>query len=271
MDQPILCQDIHHIYKHPLSILIHLKFQDKDGCSRNGSRELLFRLRLKDGRNIEGLLKYSTMDSRGVPIRLRNNGLSCVESDDESIILGFRHLNLNIKSQFPIVEEEREAMTHLLTTYPDLKRGHKISNILDDPILGTRRVNSVCGHVIGVCSHRDPMNFTSSNHSQLLSSLTQFQYLRSLRFRISRNWENQEQFYEELGDQLGSKLVHLGINASSKIQSLEILSNQMFKFSTLKKLILVINSEEFNPSLEILSHLIIYLLIRWYFHVNSIG
>jgi len=44
MDQPISCQDICHIYKHPLSILIHLKFQDKDGCSRNGSRELLFEI-----------------------------------------------------------------------------------------------------------------------------------------------------------------------------------------------------------------------------------
>ena len=42
MDQSISCQDINYIYKHPLSILIHLKFQDKDGCSKNGSREFFY-------------------------------------------------------------------------------------------------------------------------------------------------------------------------------------------------------------------------------------
>ena len=41
MDQSIICQNIYSIYHHPLSILIHLKFQDKDGCSKNGSREFL--------------------------------------------------------------------------------------------------------------------------------------------------------------------------------------------------------------------------------------
>jgi len=49
MDQPISCQDIYCIYKHPLSILIHLKFQDKDGCSKNGSRELMFELEVRPG------------------------------------------------------------------------------------------------------------------------------------------------------------------------------------------------------------------------------
>jgi len=70
-----------------------------------------------------------------------------------------------------------------------------------------------------------------------------------LSFGISDNWKHQEQFYEELGDQLGSKLVHLEIIASRYIQTLEFLSDQMFKFSALKKLKLVINSPDFNPSL----------------------
>jgi len=106
MDQSILCQDVYHIYKHPLSILIHLKFQDKDGCSKNGSRELLFNLRLK-GDNIEDLLNSTIMDLRGIPIYLGLNTLSCFESDDERVILGFKQLNVNIKSQFPIVQEEK--------------------------------------------------------------------------------------------------------------------------------------------------------------------
>jgi len=245
MDQPISCQDIYNIYKHPLSIIIHLKFQDKDGCSKNGSRELLFNLRLKNGRNIDRFLRSSILDSRRVPIYLGNDLLSCFESYDERIILGFKRLNLNINSQFPIVQEEREAMTYLLTTYRDLKSGHKISTILDNPTLGTHRINSVCGHVIGIYF---PLDFTPSNHSQLLSSLTQFQHLRSLKFSISNRWENQEQLYEELGDQMGSKLVHLDIISSYNIQTLEFLSNQMFKFSALKTLMLVINSRDFNPS-----------------------
>jgi len=210
MDQPISCQEIYYIYKHPLSILIHLKFQDKDGCSKNGSRELLFSLKLENGGNIEDLLNFSTMDSRGVPIDLGYDRLSC-ERNDERIILGFKQLHLNIHSQFPIVQEEREAMTYLLDEFPDLRDNHEISDILDNPTLGNQAINSVCGHVIGIYSplYSCPINFTSSNHSQLLSSLTQFQHLRTLKFGILENWENQEQFYGELGDQLGPKLVHL--------------------------------------------------------------
>jgi len=252
MDQSIICQDICYIYKHPLSILIHLKFQDKDGCSKNGSRELLFNLKLKYGGYIGGLLNSSTKDLRGIPIDLGVRRVYCIESDDERIILGFKQLKLNIQSQFPIVQEEREAMTYVLNEFSDISVDsyHKISDILDDPTLWSETISSVRGHVIGIApdSLSYMTRFTSSNHSQLLSSLTQFQHLRSLKFRISGNWENQEQCYEELGDKLGSKLVHLGIRANNDIQSLDLLSNQMFKFSTLKKLKLNIDSRDFNPS-----------------------
>jgi len=253
MAQPISCQDIYHIYKHPLSILIHLKYQDKDGCSNNGSRELLFSLKLEDGINIKDMIKYSMMDSREVPIDISYSIVSCFNNDDEEIILGFKQLNLNINSQFPIVQEEREAVTYLLDEFPDLgsQGNYKISYILENPTLGSHKINSVCGHVIGVYSpHYFPIEFRSSNHSQLLSSLTQFQHLRSLSFRIFEELEHKEQFYEELGDQLGSKLVHLELSAY-RAQSLEFLSDQMFKFSSLKKLKLVINSREFNPSFVI--------------------
>ena len=94
-------------YKHPLSILIHLKYQDKDDCSKNGSRELLFNLKLKDEDDIDRLLKSSILDSRGVPIDLGNGKVSCFDNDDDRIILGFKQLKLNIKSQFPIVQEEK--------------------------------------------------------------------------------------------------------------------------------------------------------------------
>jgi len=249
MDLSISCQDIYYIYKHPLSILIHLKFQDKDGCSKYGSREFLFNLKLKFGGNIGKLWRSSRLDSRRILIDLGDNLLSCFDNEDERIILGFKQLNLNIQSQFEIVEEEREAMSYLLTAFPDLRDNHEISDILDNLTLGSHFINSVCGYVIGICSpHCYPIIFTSSNHSQLLSSLTQLQHLRSLKFRIFENWEHREQFYEELGDQLGPKLVHLGILASNKIRSLELLSNQMFKFSTLKTLRLRIYSPDFNPS-----------------------
>jgi len=235
MDQSILCQDIYHIYKHPLSTLIHLNFQDKDGCSKNGSRELLFNLRLKNGINIDRILNSSIMDSRGVPIDLGNYFLSCFESDDERIILGFKQLKLNIKSQIPIVQEEREALTYLLKTIPGLRGNHGISNILDNPSLESQTINSVCGHAIGIYTpFYIPINFTFSNHSQLLSSLTQLQHLRSLRLKIAYTQEHQEHFYEELGDQLGPKLVHLEIASASCTTPLEFLSNQMFKFSSLK-------------------------------------
>jgi len=249
MDQSILCQDIYYIYKHPLSILIHQKFQDKDCCSKNGSRELLFNLKIEDERNNDRLIRSAILDLRRVPIDLGYKNVSCFDSDDERIILGFKQLNINIQSQFPIVQEEREAMTYLLRTIPALTNSHEITDILDDPTSGSHKINSVCGHVIGIYSISHIVFFKSSNHSQLLSSLTQFQHLRSLRVRISGGWEHQSQFYEELGDQLGSKLVHLEISAYSfKSRSLDLLSNQMFKFSTLKKLDLEIYSRDFNPS-----------------------
>jgi len=251
MEQPISCQEIIHIYKHPLSILIHLKFQDKDGCSKNGSRELLLNLNIKNGGNIEGLLNSSTMDLRGIPINLGYSKVSCDDRDDERIILGFKQLILNIKSQIPIVQEEREAMTYLLDEFPDLsvQDNYEIFDILANPILGRNMINSLCGHVIGIApqSHYS-IFFTSSNHSQLLSSLTQFQHLRSLIFGIFDEWENQEQFYEEFGDRFGSKLVHLNIRGSPSVQTLEFLSNQMSKFSTLKTLLIDINSYAFIPS-----------------------
>jgi len=77
-----------------------------------------------------------------------------------------------------------------------------------------------------------------------------------------------------MGDQLGSKLVHLGIRAGSynDIQSLDFLSNQMFKFSSLKKLTLRIESKDFDPSLWKIDLIcLLFNLIRWSFHANSIG
>jgi len=249
MDQLISCKQIYCIYKHPLSILIHLKFQDKVGCSKNGSRELLFNLIIEDGGNMDRLLKYSIFDLRDIPIDLGISSLSCVESDDERIILGFKQLNLKVNSQFPIVQEEREAMTYLLNKITDLSVNYEISDILDNPTLGSQAINSACGHVIGVYSpFSSPIHFTPSNHSQLLSSLTQLQYLRSLYFGLFEEWEDQSQFYEELGDQLGSKLAHLRIETTFRTNTMDLLSNQMFKFSTLKKLKLDIHSSAFNPS-----------------------
>jgi len=255
MDQSISCEDIYHIYKHPLSILIHLKFQDKDGCSKNGSRELLFSLKVEDRGNIDRLLRYSILDSRGVPADLGNQSIYCDENYFVGIILGFKQLNLNIKSQFPIVQEEREAMTYILDDMTDSRvQNERTSKILDNPILGRNIINSVCGNVIGMYySFYLPLRFTSSNHSQLLSSLTQLPHLRSLIISISERWDHQELFYEELGDQLGSKLVHLDIRSSSIVQTLELLSNKMFKFSTLKTLMLHIKSRDFNPSFQKIS------------------
>ena len=92
MDLPISCQDICHIYKHPLSILIHLKFQDKDGCSKNGSREFLKNVSLL-GEAIDPITnphiigtnsQLAHFDHRGVAYKLILRG--CLERglrDDE--------------------------------------------------------------------------------------------------------------------------------------------------------------------------------------------
>jgi len=110
MDLSISCQDIYCIYKHPLSILIHLKFQDKDGCSRNGSREFLFELKMvSDSHDYwKGIKSYSIkVDYRRVLLYINSN-LIGVQHENLERILKFRQFDCNnLGSDQPLIDDEK--------------------------------------------------------------------------------------------------------------------------------------------------------------------
>jgi len=112
MDQSISCQEISHIYKHPLSILIHLKYQDKDGVSRNGSREFLYETGYCIGKR--SFYEQVTggnifIDHRGVLFNINFSGGSRTEMED--VMSRWKHFKFAFsKSNVPICEEDARVL-----------------------------------------------------------------------------------------------------------------------------------------------------------------
>jgi len=175
MDQPISCQGIHYIYKHPLSILIHLKFQDKDGCSKNGSSEF-FKVVYKmiPQANLCKILSSHILDSRGVLLSVTSS--KCVDglsTEIEEKILRFSQLNINVRCKTRIVDEEMEALKFLLSSssYFNYNDGSQdISDFMEDPskVKGVPGVFCVNGAVIGFQPHfyQKILSFQFHNHDQ---------------------------------------------------------------------------------------------------------
>jgi len=206
MDLPISCQAVHYIYKHPLSILIHQKFQDKDGCSKNGSREVLIEIGERSG----------TRDSRGVLVFLFSYNPSRFSLESEEAFFHFKTLSCNINSSIPIVQEEREPMKQLYMTNESrliLKMG-RIDIWYENPAV-LWYISSACGHVIGYRPHliEDYIKFNSENTLTNLSSLEQLPHFRMLKCTINELSQDNLDFEENFGRILGSKLIHLSIYA----------------------------------------------------------
>jgi len=250
MDQPISCQDIYHIYKHPLSILIHQKFQDKDGCSKNGSREFLFLigiLKKEDTTSIK-----TSLDSRGVPLFVPRSFSKEIEVEDEEKIMSFKNFLCFSNSQIPIVEEEVHPLSHLFVDTLKLPP-QKVDLLLTNPGNYTLS-SSLCGHVVGVGI--DPIHFNSSNFSSILHDLSSLPHLKQLYCELQHKLSTKE-FFDEFGEVLGSKLIYLHLSVfKSKFEENES-SSYFSSFTQLRSLTLDIFSRSFNPSFNLISFVII--------------
>jgi len=105
--------DLRHVIIHPLSILIHLQFQDKDGCSRNGSREFLFDSHIVENeRELQkGLInQLIIVDYRGVPFYLDTIELKSSPIFDDERGLNFRCV---IFARSKLNQEENQTMIQL--------------------------------------------------------------------------------------------------------------------------------------------------------------
>jgi len=246
MDLPISCQDIYCIYKHPLSILIHLKYQDKDGCSKNGSKNFLSDIRC--------LFKIS--DSRGVPLVIDPLLPSRLYPKEEEI-LNFKQLSCSVGSSVPIVQEEREAMRQLFYVNELHPRSEYKSKLLHDwwferKIIEFPTLLSACGHMIGKLRFIPKMKFlikfNAKNVLINLSALEQLPHFRILSCDIEKLPQDNSYFEDNFGRVLGSKLVHLSIVAYED-PTISQLENCMYQFTKLKLLNLRIVRSNFDSSI----------------------
>jgi len=230
MDQPILCQDIHHIYQHPLSILIHLKFQDKDGCSRNGSKEFLIG---ECGMNQESYWKtidklLIEIDHRGVAIYIDKE---LIKSEVcREVMLRWKTLDLELYSD-PIPIQSHDANILREMTCLDLER---VELFIKDSFIhrGRLGVGSFNGRVVSIGNVQGDWDLRS------LELCSTFPHLRTLTFPL-------EEFPTQIS--LFSDLIALKLF----IKHEGCQSENMDEFSLLTKLrylFLSSLSSDFNPS-----------------------
>jgi len=231
MNQPISCQDICHIYKHPLSILIHLKFQDKDGCSRNGSREFL--LEITDSNNPSfRLLDGFDKDFRGV-VYSYHGGRSSFEGFDnfprcmahpilcwksfcyrknEHCYLDDKNLSTSNQIQELIWEEMVESEKHYYRRGPDSLQDDMLWSVLYGEVTSLSTINC-------------PFTLTSL----IVEQVAQFPFIKKIFFELSG-------FASDLDLRPFSKLVSLRLALNFHIDAEDIFSKNLIHLSNLRNL-----------------------------------
>ena len=250
MDQSSTTQDLHHVIHHPLSRLILHQYEDKDGCSKNGSRELLIDCGFIKKYQIDRSLEEIILDSRGIPLNTVLNKSQNMSYENEEKILNFKQLFYpEMKSSIPIVvDSEVEPISHLFKNFVNKYSAKRVDKWLQNPNDRTSELISAFGHVIGIYSSFPSITIKESNSIEILNCLQQLPHFRSLGLRIDHSC--QESFYENFGVCLGSKLVHLVINSFQNDSQFHPLENCLSQFTKLKLLNLYMGNSRFNPSLR---------------------
>ena len=204
MDQPISCQDIYYIYKHPLSILIHLKFQDKDGCSKNGSREFLTKTELSIGHYIE----QPKFDSRGVVLMLKTF-LSKIYSDEVvHTSMQFKQLFFWQPCKIGVCEEDANRLRSLSDCF--MLGEEDLERLINDPTFVASNITTCFGRVT-------KLNLIFEVTNEVLHTISTFPHLRYLQLTLTAQ-ANMLNFEEEI--EIFSSLQHLSLSLSSPFHSL---------------------------------------------------
>ena len=113
MDQQLTTRDICHIYKHPLSILIHLKYQDKDGCSRNGFLFFLyFSNIIKSKLHLANSLTSDLfLDCRGCLLHMKVGAVVKIPLEAVKIILKMKKCSFRLSREDSHLLEDRQIVT----------------------------------------------------------------------------------------------------------------------------------------------------------------
>jgi len=239
------CPSLHHLITHRLSRIETCDYQDKEGCSLNGSNEFL---------KETGILRYYSIhsiifDSRGVIVNFEDGETFRHSQEFDETILNFKQFVGIVRSTIPIVEEERRPLRHIFKIYhPYIHQN--LQEFLDDPIKfftdNLPTVSTCFGHVISLpgCHGFNP----TIDYEKVFSSYEQLPHFRSLNCSFHDFKDDNSHILEEFGNVFATKLVHLVIS----IRDCEFSSNQIedcfSQFTKLKSLTLR-DTPNLNPSL----------------------
>ena len=104
--KPFNCQSLHHLITHRLSRIETCDYQDKRGCSLNGSNEFLKETGYLHYNGIHSII----FDSRGVVVSLENGNNFDQSQELDETMLNFKQFIGKVRSTISIVEEERETL-----------------------------------------------------------------------------------------------------------------------------------------------------------------
>jgi len=108
--KPFNCPSLHHLITHRLSRTETCDYQDKEGCSLNGSNEFLKETGILRCYSLD----YLIFDSRGVVFDIEYGETFRHSEEFDEIMLNFKQFIGIVRSTIPIVEEERKHFKAVL-------------------------------------------------------------------------------------------------------------------------------------------------------------
>jgi len=200
-------QDISHVLKHPLSILIHLQYQDAIGCSINGWREFLYSVGIVDSdqKLWSFVHSYFFQDERGCPIYMKLlpdipaqqipvsilNFKKCSVRFNKNPSIPGEGLDYELQSYF-IDEEERKLIMNLIDhCNTDSIDGRMIVDRFPQKITEFSLVHN---HITAF--HPDAMEFNVD--SDFFDSLSQLPFLRFVNLDISEIVDDKENLIQPI-------------------------------------------------------------------------
>jgi len=222
MDQLVTVDEFYHVYKHPLSIFIHLKYQDKDGCSRNGSNAFLKELGYVNMRGYAYHVFDYRFDHRGVFLTFRLEDTNPISQELETKIFNFKQImHTFVRSSKKVKKKQVTALHEIYGAPNGIPRGY-FKQWVKYP--GTEKdfAMSACGNIIGLFT--TSLVFRESTYQVMLPSFEKLPHLRSLVCLLDESTPCSEEMFEAFGRSFGHKLTHLYIGSDQPVLSLSQLT-----------------------------------------------
>jgi len=246
--KPFNCLLLHHLITHRLSRIETCDYQDKEGCSLNGSNEFLKEIGILQCYWIHSFI----FDSRGVVVSFQEGDIFYQSQEFDKTMLNFKQFVGIVRSTIPIVEEEREALKVVLSLVDRYLGGlcdEEFQRFVQDPTKFFKddqpTVSTCFGHVISFGPHTQPVIFNPHNFEEIVSSFDQLTHLKSLDCVIDNYEDVNTHILEEFGSVFGSKLSYLSISFDDKISNQ--LEDCFSQFTRLNHLVLQ-RVPKFHPS-----------------------